>query len=114
QLYTVTEKGCKKRSEISIKRFAGPELYLPTAFTPNNDGLNDLLKVTPIGIKSFGYLAVYNRWGQLLFRTTNYNEGWDGKSGGLPLGTGTFVYTIQAIDYSGKPLFRKGTVTLIK
>ncbi len=114
QLYTITDKGCKARSEISIKRFAGPELYMPTAFTPNNDGVNDRFFVTPIGIKSFGYMAVYNRWGQLLFRTTNYNEGWDGKLGGMPVGTNTFVVVAQAIDYKGKVLFRKGTVTLVK
>jgi gliding motility-associated-like protein len=114
QLYTVTEKGCKKQSQILIKRFAGPELYVPNAFTPNNDGLNDLLRVTPIGIQSFGYLAIYDRWGQLMYRTTNYRTGWDGTFRGAKMPTGTFVYLVQAIDYRGKPLVRKGTVTLLR
>ena len=114
QLNTVTEKGCKKESKILIKRYAGPELYVPTAFTPNNDGLNDRLKVVPVGIQSFGYFAVYDRWGQLIYRTTNYNEGWDGTFRGTKQPSATFVYVTEAIDYRGKRLFRKGTVTLLR
>ncbi len=114
KLYTITEKGCEKQSQILIRRYAGPELYIPTAFTPNNDGVNDRFKVTPIGIKSFGYLAVYNRWGQLIFRTTNYNDSWDGTLKGVRLSPDTFVYVAQAIDYRGKSMLRKGTVTLIR
>ncbi|HWJ91996.1 MAG TPA: gliding motility-associated C-terminal domain-containing protein, partial [Flavisolibacter sp.] len=97
-----------------IKRYAGPELYVPTAFTPNNDGLNDRLKVVPVGIQSFGYFAVYDRWGQLIYRTTNYNEGWDGTFRGTKQPSATFVYVTEAIDYRGKRLFRKGTVTLLR
>lgn len=114
KLYTVTAKGCKKQSQILIKRFNGPELYVPSAFTPNNDGLNDRLKVIPVGIKSFGYLAVYDRNGQLIYRTSNYSQGWDGTFKGMKLGSGTFVYLTEAVDYRGKPMIRKGTVTLIR
>jgi gliding motility-associated-like protein len=114
RLHTITEKGCKKQSQIMIKRYAGPELYIPNAFTPNNDGINDRLKVTPIGIKSFGYFAVYNRWGQLIFRTTNYNDSWDGTIKGARQAPDTFVYVIQATDYRGKPMLKKGTVVLIR
>jgi gliding motility-associated-like protein len=114
RLNTVTDKGCKKQSQILIRRYAGPELYIPNAFTPNNDGANDLFRVIPIGIQSFGYLAVYNRLGQLIYRTTNYHNGWDGTFRGERLATGTFVYIAQATDYRGKPLFQRGTVTLIR
>jgi gliding motility-associated-like protein len=113
-LYTITEKGCRKQTQIFIKRYAGPELYVPNAFTPNNDGKNDRLKVIPTGISSFGFLAVYNRWGQMVYRTTNYNEGWDGTINGMKADAGTFVYTVQAVDYKGRPLVRKGTVVLIR
>lgn len=114
KLYTTTEKGCRKQTQIFIKRYNGPELYVPSAFTPNNDGLNDKLKVFPVGIKSFGYMVVYDRWGQLMYRTTDYHQGWDGVFKGIQLGTGTFVYIVEAIDYKGKRLFRKGTVNLIR
>lgn len=114
KLYTVTEKGCKKQSQVLVKRYAGPELYVPDAFTPNNDGVNDKLKVIPTGIKSFGFLAVYNRWGQLIYRTTNHLEGWDGTFRGEKLSSETFVYVVQATDYKGRPLHRKGTVILLR
>jgi gliding motility-associated-like protein len=114
QLYTVTDKGCKKQSHIKINRFAGPDLYVPNAFTPNNDGHNDLLRVKPIGIKSFDYFAVYNRWGQLVFKTTDYKVGWDGTFRGERLVQETFVYIAQATDYKGRPLVRKGTVIMLR
>jgi gliding motility-associated-like protein len=114
KLNTVSDKGCKQQSQILIKRYAGPELYIPNAFSPNNDGVNDLFRVIPIGIKTFGYLAVYNKWGQLIYRTTNYHEGWDGRFRGEQLPTATFIYIAQAIDYRGQPMFRKGTVTLLR
>lgn len=113
-LYTVTEKGCRRQSQIFIKRYVGPELYVPNAFTPNNDGFNDRLKVKPIGIRSFGFLAVYNRWGQMVYRTTNYHEGWDGYISGVRAQAGTYAYVTQAVDYKGKPLVRRGTVILLR
>ena len=114
KLSTVTSKGCRKETQILIKRYVGPELYIPTAFTPNRDGKNDLFKVVPVGIKSFGYLAVYNRYGELVFRTTDYNKGWDGTFRGAELATGSFVFVAEAVDYRGKKMFKKGTVTLVR
>lgn len=114
QLYTITEKGCRKQTQVLVKRYAGPELYLPNAFSPNKDGVNDVLRVLPTGIRSFGFLAIYNRWGQLVYRTTDYTKGWDGTYNGMNADPGTFVYIIQATDYKGRPLNRKGTVVLIR
>jgi gliding motility-associated-like protein len=57
---------------------------------------------------------VYNRLGELVYRTSDYNQGWDGTFKGVQLPAGTFVYVAQAIDYRGKKLFKKGTVTLIR
>jgi gliding motility-associated-like protein len=114
QLYTVTEQGCRKQSQILVKRYNGPDIYVPTAFTPNRDGLNDQFKVLPVGIRSFDFVAVYDRWGKLIFQTTNYHVGWDGTFRGALLSTGTFVYVVQAVDYKGKRMFRKGTFTLLR
>jgi gliding motility-associated-like protein len=114
QVYTVTDKGCKKQTQVLVKRYAGPELYVPTAFTPNSDGKNDVFKVIPTGVKSFGFLAVYNRWGQLLFRTTDQTKGWDGTFNGLKVDAGTFVYIATAVDYKGRPMNQKGTFVLLR
>jgi gliding motility-associated-like protein len=89
-------------------------LYVPSAFTPNGDGLNDFLKVVPVGIKAFNYLAVYTRHGELVYRTTKPEEGWDGTFKGSKLPTQALVFIVQAVDYTGKPMFKKGTVTLIR
>ncbi|MFL5748197.1 MAG: T9SS type B sorting domain-containing protein [Niastella sp.] len=114
QVYTVTDKGCRKQTKVLVKRYAGPELYVPTAFTPNSDGKNDVFKVIPTGIKSFGFLAIYNRWGQLLFRTTDQYMGWDGNFNGLKADAGTFVYIVTAVDYKGRPMNKKGTFVLLR
>jgi gliding motility-associated-like protein len=114
RLDALTREGCDSHSDILIKRFKGPELYIPTAFTPNGDGTNDLLKVFPVGIRAFHYFAVYNRYGELVFKTTDYGTGWDGLYKGIKQGTETFVVVSQAIDYRGKLFLKKGTVTLIR
>jgi gliding motility-associated-like protein len=59
--------------------------YRVLFITPNKDGLNELLKVFPVGIRSFNFFAVYNRYGQQVFYTTNYSEGWDGTYKGKSL-----------------------------
>jgi gliding motility-associated-like protein len=67
-----------------------------------------------VGIKSFLYFRIYNRWGQLIFQTNNANIGWNGLINGLTQQSGTYVYTTEGIDYTGKPIFRKGTTVLIR
>jgi gliding motility-associated-like protein len=114
KLFTVTKQGCEKTTKVLIRRYAGPELYVPTAFTPNHDGKNDLFKVIPTGLKSFGFLAIYNRWGQLVFRTTDYTKGWDGTYNNEKVDPGTFVYIATAVDYKGRPMNRKGSFILIR
>jgi gliding motility-associated-like protein len=114
KLHSVTKEGCIKDSKIIIKRYAGPELYVPTGFTPNKDGLNDVLKVFPVGIKQFNYFAVYNRNGNLIFKTTDYNKGWDGMHNGKEVDAGTYVYITEAIDYRGNRMLKKGSVVVIR
>jgi gliding motility-associated-like protein len=113
-MYSVTDKGCDARSDIFIKRYKGPDIYIPNAFTPDNDGKNDYLKVMPIGIKSFLFLAVYNRFGQQVFYTTDKYAGWDGKIGGRPQDSGNYVAISKAIDYNGKVMTRKENVVLLR
>jgi gliding motility-associated-like protein len=114
QLDVWTKEGCDSHSKIFIKRYKGPELYIPNAFTPNGDGKNDVLKVFPVGIKSFTFLAIYDRYGELIFKTTDYSQGWDGTHKGKKMDSGTFVAVAQAIDYRGKLLSAKGTVILVR
>ncbi|MEP6466103.1 MAG: T9SS type B sorting domain-containing protein [Parafilimonas sp.] len=116
--YTVkvsTPEGCYSNDSIKIFIFkTQPEVFIPTAFTPNGDGVNDVFRPTVAGMKQFLYFRVYNRWGQLLFSTSEANKGWDGTYNGNRQASGTYVYSVQAIDYAGKPYFKKGTFVLIR
>lgn len=113
-LYSITDKGCEHTSNIFIKRFAGAEIYIPNAFTPNGDGKNDLLKVLPIGYKSFEYMAIYNRYGQQVYRTTDWREGWDGTIRGVRQDAGNYVVVTRMTDYNGNVMVRKGNFVLLR
>ncbi|MEP6684576.1 MAG: PKD domain-containing protein [Parafilimonas sp.] len=116
--YTVkvsTPEGCFSNDSIKIFIFeTQPEVFIPTAFTPNEDGKNDVFRPIIAGMKQFLYFRVYNRWGQLLFSTSEANKGWDGTYNGNRQASGTYIYSVQAIDYTGKPYFKKGTFVLIR
>lgn len=107
--------GCVDSSHITVKIFKTiPYVFVPTAFTPNGDGLNDFVFPIAVGVKQIKYFSIYNRWGQLLFKTTVNGKGWDGRIAGVKQGSNVFVWMVSAVDYLDKPIFLKGTVTLIR
>jgi gliding motility-associated-like protein len=115
--YTVTattSAGCIGDASVTLKVYKGPEIYVPTAFTPNGDGKNDVFKPFPVGIKSYTYFRVYNRWGQLIFSTADFNRGWDGTIGGKQQPTGTYVWVVEGITKDDKIISKRGSVTLIR
>lgn len=115
KVYVTDLLGCLDSATVLVKIFkTNPQIFVPTGFTPNGDGLNDVLKPIGVGIDRIEYFRVYNRWGQLVFSTTVNGQGWDGKIGGKPQTTNTFVWLVKAVDYTGKPVFEKGTATLIR
>jgi len=110
----ITPEGCEGMDELFIKVYKGPEIYVPSGFTPDDNGLNDILRAIPVGIREFRYFRIFNRWGQLVFQTQDPAKGWDGKINGVKQPTGTFVWMAEAIDYTGNRLNRKGVVTIIR
>jgi len=113
-LDAVTDEGCDSRTKIFIKRYKGPDIYIPNAFTPNGDGHNDQLRVLAIGISSFTYMAVYNRYGQLMYQTSDRYKGWDGLYGGKAQEPGPYVVVAKALDYTGHIMVKKESVLLIR
>lgn len=96
-------------------------IYVPTAFSPNNDGLNDEFKVTSISIfkdEDLNFISfklrIFNRWGDLLFETNNPDEGWDGTHNGNLVPLGAYIYWIKATGTDGKDFFLKGTISVIR
>ncbi len=107
--------GCFSDDEMKVIVFkTGPEIFIPTGFTPNGDGNNEVVRPVLVGMRQLNYFRVYNRWGQMIFSTSEIGKGWDGKVGGIPQPSGTYVFAAQAIDYTGKVAFKKGTVVLIR
>ena len=94
--------------------FAMINIYVPKVFTPNGDGKNDVLKPILVGITTFHYFSVYNRWGNLLFSTEDPNAGWDGRVNGVPQPVETYLWIGEGIDNSGKKIVQKGMVSLIR
>ena len=116
--YTLTVEtadGCFGTDEMTVKVFkTGPDLFVPNAFTPNGDGRNDLLRPIMAGIQKLEFFRVYNRWGELVFSTSQSGSGWDGTLHGQAQPMGTYVYAAQAIDYLGHKITKRGTATLIR
>lgn len=118
QKYTLQVKtlaGCTAKDTIYVTVYKVlPDLYVPDAFTPNGDGKNDIFRPIPIGIKKLNFFKVYNRLGQLVYSTNIQKAGWDGTFKGQPQDPGVFVWIAEGVDYLGKTIIRKGSVTLIR
>ena len=116
--YTVrvsNNTGCFATDTINVKVFfLPPDLYVPSAFTPGGNDMNDLFRPIALGIKSLESFRVYNRWGVLLYKTNVIGEGWNGKYKNAAQETATYVWQANATDYKGKKIFRKGSVILIR
>ena len=87
--------------------------FVPNAFTPNQDGLNDVLFVRGQNITEL-YFAVYNRWGELVFQTTSQQKGWNGVYNGVLLSPDVYGYYLKYRCLDGKEHFQKGNVTLLR
>lgn len=112
---TDTIAGCTESASVKVKVFkTGPDIFVPSAFTPNNDELNDILKPILVGISKIEFFKVFNRYGQLIYSTTTIGKGWDGTLNGINQPLGLYVWVTKAITYTGLNITRKGTVTLIR
>jgi gliding motility-associated-like protein len=115
--YTLTAyspAGCTSTATILVRVFRGPAIYVPSAFTPNGDGVNDVLKITAPGIRTLIYFRIFDRWGKEIFHTSDINATWDGTTSGRPLPPGAYVWMIQAIDLTGETLSQRGTIMLMR
>jgi gliding motility-associated-like protein len=117
QLYTVqitTASGCVTIDTQMVKTVKEAQIYVPTAFTPNKDGLNDFLRPIFMGIKEVRYFRVFNRWGQLLYERKSELPGWDGTVGGIPQQSQVVVWMIEGISVDNRVITRKGSSTLVR
>jgi gliding motility-associated-like protein len=115
QLLVTSISGCQASDSIRIKLYkVPPSFYVPTGFSPNNDGKNDILKPILLGMKSLNYFRVFDRWGRLLFYTTQKGAGWDGTYKGNPQDPGTYVWMASGATFTGEVIVRKGYAVLLR
>jgi gliding motility-associated-like protein len=94
--------------------FSSVNIYVPKAFSPNNDGVNDVLKPILVGIADFHYFTVYNRWGNMIFTTTDPNQGWDGTFKGVPQPVETYLWIAEGVTADGRKIVAKGMTSLVR
>lgn len=107
----VTNDGCRVYKDVRITPLI--PLYIPSAFTPNGDGLNDLFRIPAGSNIILADFSVFNRWGERIFTTKDAGAGWDGRVKGVMQESGVYIYSINGTQY-GKPVAVKGTVTLVR
>ncbi|MBA3665389.1 MAG: gliding motility-associated C-terminal domain-containing protein [Bacteroidetes bacterium] len=113
----VNTGACNQRTTVHVEAYTegciDKDVYIPNTFTPNSDGHNDLFIVRGLKVQEV-YFAVYNRWGEMVFETTDKTKGWDGIYKGRPADVGVFGWYLRVKCFNGEETFRKGNVTLIR
>ncbi len=104
-------KGCTASAGILIQT-RGP-LLMPSAFTPNGDGKNDVFKIPTGALISLTDFSIYNRWGKKIFTTSDVSKGWDGKAAGLDQQSDVFIYAVKGVAEE-KAIAVSGTFILIR
>lgn len=115
---TMTDKnGCivKDTVYLEVKNVicGEPEVFIPNAFSPNNDGQNEMLYVRGNAIKTI-LLRVYDRWGELVFESNSKSNGWNGTYNNKAVDPGVFVYYLEVVCYDNQQYFKKGNITVIR
>ena len=117
KLYTIeitTNAGCITGDTQLVKTVKSIEVFVPGAFSPNNDGINDYLRPILKGVKKIGYFRIYNRAGMVLFETKANIPGWDGTFKGMPQGVQTVVWVLECVGVDGVVYLKKGTAVLLR
>jgi len=113
-LYAEDDSGCSGKATVKIIVNDHSEFAVPNAFTPNNDGKNDLLIPMPVSGAIFKSFRVYNRYGNLLYETTAAGSGWDGTYKNTLQDPGIYVWMVEYTDSSGEKRVKSGNVTLFR
>ncbi len=115
--YTVTvtaASGCSVTDTILLRVFLQSDIMVANVFSPNNDGINDKLFVNLIGIRDFHYLRIFNRFGKIVYESTNAAEGWDGRLNGVNQPIDTYNWIAEAVDNNGAVIRKQGSVTILR
>ena len=115
--YTIrigTVSGCETVDTVRLRMFKSADIYVPDAFTPNGDGVNDRLDVFLVGIKDLIWFKVFNRWGQLMFETNDPRQLWDGKFKNVEQPLETYVWIAEGRAFDGRIIKKRGQTILVR
>ena len=112
-LIVETKEGCKDTTSNPIKYRNQLKIFVPTAFSPNGDGVNDFFKIAYLNLSNFN-VFIYDRWGNKLYQSQDPNFRWDGSLEGSPLQEGVYTVYLKGIGSKGEQVEYSGTVTLIR
>lgn len=107
--------GCIGYDSVRLGVYSKNVLLIPTAFSPNGDGVNDVFKIAKhLNVKTLNYFEVYNRWGQKVFSTTDINQGWDGSYNGDPVPNGVYSWQLMITNYDNEKITQSGSIDIIR
>jgi gliding motility-associated-like protein len=112
-LYASNQFGCRDTFCRDVPAIVEAIIDIPTAITPNGDGVNDFVIPRGFGIETITF-RIFNRWGNLLFETNERNKGWDGKYNGAVQPKEVYSYTLDAVMVDGTKVKKSGNITLLR
>ena len=110
---TVTKNLCKAADTIRVLT-GDCDVYIPSAFTPNNDNVNETFGVTDNVAVQYYFMQIYSKWGQLIFKSNDITQKWDGTFKGKKMPTGGYLWMLTYVNRKGKKIYEQGTVLLIR
>ncbi len=116
-IYSVTVTdfiGCKASDTVIVSYSDCMEIYVPSGFSPNGDGHNDYFHILNAADFIFQELEIYNRWGQLIFKTQNPTDFWNGEFNGSDCEVGVYIYIVSGSNFVDHYIFKKGNITLVR
>jgi gliding motility-associated-like protein len=105
--------GCLDTAYLNLEVESQEFVFFPNAFTPNDDQKNDRYLISYLGIRNF-HIAIYDRWGQLMYESSDINEGWDGTTKGEACTADVYVYAATYTNKKGLPRSKSGNITLLR
>ena len=104
---------CINYGKICISYGKGPDVFVPSAFTPNGDGLNDRVSFKAVQVQVEEFI-IFDRWGQKIFSTNNSAKSWDGRINGIKQEMGVFVWVVKGVGPGNKSFVKSGTIMLMR
>ncbi|MBP6515544.1 MAG: gliding motility-associated C-terminal domain-containing protein [Chitinophagales bacterium] len=115
-LFVISDYGCTNYDSVRIIVEPKTQVLLPTGFSPNGDGVNDIFRIMQptLNLKTLLEFSVYNRWGEKVFSTADVSEGWNGTFKGVAQEMSVYVWYLIGKTYDGETVYKKGNVTLVR